>query len=113
MPRIRLNHVAQVRSGDKGNTADITVFAPSRQLYDCFRAQISAEVVKQQLRHLVEGEVVRYEVPNLRALKFVCRGALNGGGSSSLRLDALGKCLGANLLRIELDVPDDLLVTRN
>ena len=52
-------------------------------------------------------QVARYELPNLLALKFVLRGALNGGAASSLRSDNLGKTLGAQLLRLTIDVPDD------
>lgn len=51
--------------------------------------------------------VTRYELPNLIALKFVLRGALNGGAASSLRSDNLGKTLGAQLLRLTIDVPDE------
>ena len=107
MPKIQLRYIAQARSGDKGNTSDINLFAPSESVYAAMREQLTVERVKQQLAHLVEGEVLRYEVPNLRALKFLCRGALNGGGSSSIRIDTLGKCMGANLLRLELDLPED------
>ena len=53
------------------------------------------------------SQVTRYELPNLLALKFVLRGALNGGAASSLRSDNLGKTLGAQLLRLTIDVPDD------
>ena len=52
-------------------------------------------------------QVARYELPNLLALKFVLRGALNGGAASSLRSDNLGKTLGAQLLRLTIDVPDE------
>jgi hypothetical protein len=52
------------------------------------------------------SQVTRYELPNLLALKFVLRGALNGGAASSLRSDNLGKTLGAQLLRLTIDVPD-------
>jgi len=52
------------------------------------------------------GEVVRYEAANVRALNFVLRGALGGGGPRTLRSDNLGKSLGGALVRLEIEVPD-------
>ena len=54
----------------------------------------------------MHGDVLRYEAPNVRALNFVLRGALGGGGPRSLRSDNLGKSLGGALVRLEVDVPD-------
>jgi hypothetical protein len=61
---------------------------------------------------MVSGDVTRYEVPNVLALNFVLRGALGGGGPRSLRSDALGKTLGGALVRLEVDVPDELAARR-
>ena len=58
---------------------------------------------------LVAGRVERYEAPNVLALKFVLHGALGGGGPRSLRSDNLGKTLGAGLLRLRVEMPDDIL----
>ena len=43
------------------------------------------------------------------AIKFVLHDALGGGGPRSLRSDNLGKTLGAALLRLRVDVPDDIV----
>jgi hypothetical protein len=102
MTSIPLREIAQARSGDKGNTVDISLFAPDEEWYGIFVEQVTAARVKQHFAGLVEGEVIRYEVPNILALKFVCTNALNGGGSSSIRMDNLGKCFGSNLLRMEV-----------
>jgi hypothetical protein len=56
----------------------------------------------------VKGAVERYELPNLCALNFVLHRALDGGGTVSLRTDAQGKVLSAALLRMEVEVPDDV-----
>jgi hypothetical protein len=53
---------------------------------------------------MARGPVVRHEVPNVRALKFVVGGALGGGGAASLRSDNLGKAYGANLLHLEVEI---------
>jgi hypothetical protein len=109
MPLIPLAAFCQARSGDKADVANIAVFAPTDGLYAWLRRELTAERVRQHLAALVAGDVVRYEVPKVRALNFVCRNALGGGGTNTLRSDLLGKTLGANLLRITLDVPSDLL----
>ena len=56
--------------------------------------------------------MLRYEAPNVRALNFVLRGALGGGGPKSLRSDNLGKTLGGALVRLEIDVPDEVATRR-
>ncbi|MFO7255120.1 MULTISPECIES: hypothetical protein [Limnochorda] len=108
--RIRLAEVAQARSGDKGDTADISLFAPTDALYQLFCQQVTAERVKAHFGSWCRGRVRRYELPTLRALKFVLEGALGGGAPASLRLDNLGKSLASALLRLEVDVPEELLL---
>jgi hypothetical protein len=55
---------------------------------------------------VVEGEVVRYELPNIAALNFVMDRALGGGVTRSLALDAHGKSLSSALL--DLDIEENL-----
>lgn len=109
MAIVKLKDIAQTRSGDKGNMVNIGVFAPNPAIYQIFLEKLTTERVKDHFIGLVEGEVARYELPNILALNFVCKEALEGGGSASLRLDNLGKCFGANMMRLELDVDDSLL----
>jgi hypothetical protein len=109
MAKIPLRKVAQARSGDKGNKVDLGLFVRDKELYEVLVEQITSDRVKQHFEGLVEGEVFRYELPNILALKFVCEEALNGGGSSSIRVDNLGKSFGANLLRLNIEVPESLL----
>ncbi|MBF7082262.1 hypothetical protein IT084_04635 [Desulfallas sp. Bu1-1] len=104
MPRILLKELAHARSGDKGNTVNIGLFPYREDDYQLLKEKITAERVKEHFKGLVEGDVVRYEVPNIKAFNFVLRGALNGGASRSLRSDNLGKCFGANLLRMYVDI---------
>ncbi|MFD3447092.1 hypothetical protein ACFDTO_21050 [Microbacteriaceae bacterium 4G12] len=113
MPKVLLKELAQARSGDKGNMVNIGLFAPNEAIYHVFFEQVTSEKVKQHFQGLVEGKVERFEVPNIYALNFLCHEALNGGGSSSIRLDNLGKCFGANLLRFEIEVDDKLLDSLN
>ena len=109
MAIVKLRDIAQTRSGDKGNMVNIGVFAPNPAIYQIFLEKLTTERVKEHFIGLVGGEVARYELPNILALNFVCKEALEGGGSASLRLDNLGKCFGANMMRFELEVDDSLL----
>jgi hypothetical protein len=56
---------------------------------------------------MITGPVVRYDLPNLHALNFLLHGALDGGGTLSLKTDAQGKVYSTALLRMVLDVADD------
>ena len=106
MTRLRLASFCQARSGDKADVANVAVFAPTDESYQLLREQLTAERVAHHLAPLVGGPVVRYEAPNVLALNFVCQRALGGGGPRTLRGDVLGKTLGPNVLRMEVDVPD-------
>lgn len=99
-----------VRSGDKGNSVDISLFAPTDQIYEVLKEQVTVERVGEFYSCMASGPAHRYEVPNVRALKFVVEGALGGGAAGSLRSDNLGKAYGANLLRLEVELDSELLV---
>jgi hypothetical protein len=96
------------RAGDKGDVADVAIFADDDETYEVILREVTAERVKTHFATLVRGEVERYEAANVRALNFVLRGALGGGGPRSLRSDNLGKTLGGALVRLEIDVPEAL-----
>ena len=106
--RVLLQHAAHTRSGDKGNTSNIAVFAYTPELYEVIRSQLTADAFKAYYGGAIKGEVLRYHVDNLHALNFVAHGALGGGVSRSLCLDNYGKALSAAILGFEVDVPDSL-----
>jgi len=105
---IQLRDLCGVRCGDKGDISDLTLFADDQAAYDAICQAVTAEVVAAHFGALVKGEVVRYEAANVWGLKFVCQDALGGGAPRSLRADNLGKSLGAALLRLRVEVPDDV-----
>ncbi len=105
MTAIQLRDLCGTRAGDKGDIANIALFAYDAAAYDAIRREVTTERVRAHFGSLVTGEVTRYEAPTLLALNFVLRGALGGGGPRSLRSDNLGKTLGGALLRMEIDVP--------
>lgn len=100
----QLVHLAHARSGDKGDKANIALFAPDKVTYDMLVRTVTVERVQNHFVGIATGKVERFEVPNVLALNFVLHGALNGGASRSLRSDALGKSLSSALLRMEIEV---------
>ncbi len=108
MTRIQLVHLAHARSGDKGDTANIGVIAYEPAHYDILRRELTAERVEAHLNGLVRGRVERFELAKVWALNFLLHEALGGGGTLSLRTDSQGKVLSTALLRMELEVPDDV-----
>lgn len=104
MAKVKLRELAHARSGDKGDSANIGVIARDERAYEIIRERLTARRVGEHFAGLVSGEVKRYELPNIAALNFVLQGALGGGGTRSLRLDAIGRSLSGALLELELDV---------
>ncbi len=112
MARLQLRELCGYRAGDKGDVSDVAIFADDDDTYALIVREVTAERVKAHFGSMVRGTVVRYEVPNVRALNFVLRAALGGGGPRTLRSDNLGKTLGGALVRLEIDVPDELATHR-
>jgi hypothetical protein len=103
---MRLYDMAHARAGDKGDISDISVIARRPQDYPHLRDVVTAERVREHFADIVRGQVERYEVPQLYALKFVLHGALGGGVTRTLNLDPHGKSLSSSLLEMELGAGD-------
>jgi hypothetical protein len=101
---MKLRELAHARTGDKGDTSQISVIAYEPGDYAFLAEHVTAKTVAAHFAEIVRGGVVRYELPGLGALNFVMSGALAGGVTRSLSLDAHGKCLSSVLL--EMDLPD-------
>jgi hypothetical protein len=99
---MKLRKLAHSRTGDKGNTLNISVICYDARHYEQLRAVLSAERVKAHLRDVVRGDVVRHELPDIGAFNFVLGDALGGGVTRSLALDAHGKSLSSALMDLEL-----------
>jgi hypothetical protein len=105
--KVRLVDIAHARSGDKGDTANVGVIAVRSEWYPLLARELTRERVAAHFRGMINGDVERYELPNLDALNFLLHGALGGGGTLSLKTDAQGKVFSTALLRMVLDVPDE------
>ncbi|MBI3530322.1 MAG: hypothetical protein HY067_20445 [Betaproteobacteria bacterium] len=106
--KVLLQHLAHCRSGDKGNTSNISVIAYAPEFYPYLKEQLTADRFKSHYTGVVTGKVTRHDVDGLQALNFVAEGALGGGVSRSLCLDNYGKSLSAGVLSFELEIPEAL-----
>ena len=102
---MQLQALAHARSGDKGDTANVGLIARDPKNYPLLVREVTAARVARHFRGMITGPVERYELPNLHALNFLLHGALDGGGTVSLKTDAQGKVFSTALLRMEVRVP--------
>ncbi|UCC74840.1 MAG: hypothetical protein JSV86_09920 [Gemmatimonadota bacterium] len=105
---VRLLDIAHARSGDKGDTANIGLIALRPEFYPILVKEVTADRVKAHFNGVCHGLVERFELRNLMALNFLLHNSLGGGGTLSLRTDAQAKTFSAALLRMEVEVPDEL-----
>ena len=104
--QVQLVDIAHARSGDKGDTANVGVIALRPEWYELLVREVTRDRVANHFSGVITGPVERFELPNLRALNFLLHGALDGGGTLSLKTDAQGKVFSTALLRMKIDVPD-------
>jgi hypothetical protein len=102
---MQLREIAHARAGDKGDISNIAVIVYDQKNYALLEKNLTAERVKAHFGGLVHGAVRRYALPGIGALNFVMEGALAGGVTRSLALDAHGKSLSYALLSLELPEP--------
>lgn len=101
---LRLHQLAHARAGDKGDVSMISVIAYRRDSFGLLLDQLAPERIKTHFADLRLTAVERFEMPALGALNFVLHGALRGGVTRSLALDAHGKTLSSSLLDLEISV---------
>jgi len=99
---MKLHELAHGRTGDKGDISNISVIAYRPEDWELIEREVTAARVAAHFGYLDAGSVTRYSLPQLHALNFVIRGALAGGVTRSLALDAHGKCLASVLLAMEV-----------
>lgn len=106
MPEIFLNDIAHGRSGDKGDTSNVCVFARKPEYYPIIEREVTPERLKEFFGDMVRGKITRYAIPSLGGFNFVMEHALGGGATMSLRLDSLGKSMGSAVMRLKIHVED-------
>lgn len=99
---MKLYDIAHSRAGDKGNISTLSLIPYNENDYEMLCQEVTVEKVKTHLHGIVAGEIIRYEMPNISSLLFVCQDALAGGVTTSLRMDTHGKALSYKLLDMEI-----------
>ncbi len=99
---MKLYEIAHSRAGDKGNILNLSLIPFDEADYEFLSEKVTAVAVKEHFKGIVEGEVIRYELPNIKAFNFVCYDSLLGGVTTSLAIDAHGKSLSSALLEMEI-----------
>ena len=104
-----LDKIAHTRSGDKGSSSNVGLIFYCEEIYNWAKKNITTDIVKKHFKGIVKGNVVRYEMDNLYALNYILEDSLGGGGSESLLNDAQGKTHGQALLKLQVNLPDELV----
>ena len=99
---MKLREIAHSRTGDKGDTSNISLIVFDARDYPLILEQVTVVRVREHFSEIAHGEVTRYELPSIGALNFVLRNALGGGVTNSLALDAHGKSLSSALLDLDI-----------
>jgi hypothetical protein len=105
--KVQLRKLAHARSGDKGDTANVGLIALRDEFYPLLVNEVTSDRVKKHFAGICQGEVERFDLPNLGALNFLLHESLGGGGTLSLMTDAQGKTFSTALLRMTIEIPDD------
>ncbi|MCG3044102.1 DUF1446 domain-containing protein [Streptomyces sp. S1A] len=107
--RAPLGSVAGARSGDKGGSANIGVWARDEWTWRWLAHTLTTDRLRELLPEAAELPVTRHVLPGLRALNFVIDGVLGEGVASQARFDPQGKALGEWLRSRRIDIPEELL----
>jgi hypothetical protein len=99
---LKLREIAHSRTGDKGNISNLSLIVYRMEDYAKLKEEVTVARVKEWFREIVQGEVIRYELPNLGAFNFVLKDSLGGGVTRSLALDSHGKSLSSAFLDMEI-----------
>jgi len=105
--RVPLYRLAHSRSGDKGNTSNLSLIAWRADLYPLLCSTVTPARVSAWFEARRPSAVRCYALPKLHALNFVLEGVLDGGVNDALNLDAHGKSLSFWLLSMEVEVPSE------
>jgi len=105
---MRVGDIAVGRAGDKGDMLDLTLVAQDEATYQWLCKALTTEAVAPMLNKVVPGSVMRYDLPGLKALKFVMPEALPGGVYATLR-PGLHWQKAAIWLLLDLDIDPDTL----
>lgn len=97
--------LAYGRSGDKGDNANIGIFARKPEYEAILESEVTEDAVAKYFAHRINGKVSRWRLPGIHGFNFLLRQALGGGGMASLKADPLAKAFAQMLLDMPVRVP--------
>ena len=106
--KLQLLQIAHARSGDKGDTGNVGLIARKPEYFSILQKYVTIDAVKKHFEGICFGKVERFEMPNLSAINFLLHNSLGGGGTVSLKNDAQGKTLSSAMLRMYIDVVEEV-----
>ncbi|MBO9330911.1 hypothetical protein GHR37_17330 [Achromobacter xylosoxidans] len=106
---VPLHEIAHGRTGDKGNRANMSLFAYTDDAYKTLIEQVTVDRIREMVSHRAATTITRYELPRLNALNFVIDDVLEGGVNGNLNLDGHGKTMSFHILRMTVEVTPELL----
>ena len=107
--RAPLGRVAGARSGDKGGSANVGLWARTDEAFAWVVNTLDLRLFKTLLPETSALLVTRTVLPNLRAVNFVVEGVLGEGVAYNARHDPQAKALGEWLRSRIVDIPEGLL----
>lgn len=99
---MQLHDLSFLRSGDKGDIANVVVMARSTEAYEIIEQHLRPDAIAEHMGELVTGEISVYKLPKIETFQVVLEGALGGGATRSLRMDGTGKTIGTILSRMAI-----------
>ena len=102
--KVELIDLAYVRSGDKGDHANIGVIAREPEFLRYIKKSLTIEVLKKHFSHVLKGSIECWEVPGIYGLNFLLKHSLGGGGMASLNIDPQGKAYAQQIIDLEISV---------
>ena len=106
---VPLGTLAYGRSGDKGDNANVGIFARRPEYRAILESEVTEAAVAEYFSHRVHGPVTRWRLPGIGGFNFLLRRALGGGGMASLQADPLAKAYAQMLLDMPVRVPAGLV----
>ncbi len=107
--RAPLGTVVGARSGDKGGSCNVGVWATTGDSWRWLVDYLTVEEFGRLLPEAARYPIQRYVLPNLRSLNFVVDGLLGEGVASQARFDPQAKAVGEWLRARYVEIPEVLL----
>ena len=105
---VTLEQLAWVRSGDKGDKANVGVIARKPDYLPYIWAALDDVTLQSRYGHVVKGSIEKFLLPGSHSINFLMHDALAGGGIASLRNDPQAKGFSQLLLDCPVCIPESM-----